>query len=328
VGDTEARLLALERRVWRFPVGELEKRAAALEQNLWQSWGNIDGAAVSDCTTDFASICPCVPLTLPLRDTYYGDTTLTYDPVNFWWTGCEQISYPGTVLCSARSAPIRYTLFGDDTDDSWVLTVTWHGSGGGTNCPSASKTCSDTLNQTQTDNSDFLCPPDLTLWNFTGGTQGSIYPTGINPTLMVGYPTITGCSTQHFPWTLYALDSVYGSWTLEFNGVFWSQCRSITTSAWTGAGACASVTTAVTLRLLTDGTCQVLYRSAAPAGDQCPQNGVACSTAPNVTKTSGSLTFNDCDPLDATVTVSGSTWKVFGDAAATGVTIDFSTSVI
>lgn len=273
-----------------------------------------------DCTMDFPSICACIPFTLPLRDTYYGDTNLTYDPANFWWRGCKQISYPGTSLCGAQSAPIRYTLYGDDSTSTWVLEIAWHGTTNisGNVCPTAGKVCVDTLNRTRALNSTFHCPPALSLWTSTGGLQGQIHPTGINPNLFIGYPQISGCS-EYFPWTLYANDSVYGSWTLEFDGVNWVGCRTLTTAAWTGASPCAATATAVTLVLNPDGRIQVKWTSAAPGTTKCPSAGATCASTTNVTADTGAgaITINACDPFDATVTVSGATWKIFGDAGAT-----------
>jgi hypothetical protein len=309
-----------------------EDDAGALWQFVKQIQMRFLPGPPDDCNLDFSNILQadlvtpcCIPRSLPFRDNYYGDIDLVYDDVNFWWRGCKQISYPGTALCTAQSAPIQYTLYGDDMTDVWTLEVAWHGTSGvgGNICPTVSKTCSDALNRTQTSNQTFLCPPDLSVWGFSGALQGFIYPVVGTTNVFCGYGQVAGCS-EFLPWTLYANDSVYGAWTLAFNGVDWRGCRTVTTAAWTGADPCASVASALTLILLMDGTCQLKWPSATPGTTKCPTSGATCATTTNVTATSGALTINDCDPFDATVTVSGATWKAFGDAAATGVTIDFS----
>jgi hypothetical protein len=191
----EARLLALERKLAR---GERDLRAlrvgeVGLAQGVWDAWGDVRVQAPTSpptCTTDFAAICACLALTLKLHDSTYGDTTITYDSVNKWWVGCKQVSYPGTILCGARSMPLWYYLFGDNTTNVWNLTIKWHGTASlsGNVCPTTGKTCADTPNRTQTANGTMGCTSIYYTTTFLGGAQGSPWATGVTATLTVVDP--------------------------------------------------------------------------------------------------------------------------------------------
>src|SRR4051794_29418747 len=100
IGPGESRLLALERKVARAEDALRQSRRAlvGVQQGLFDTWSGvrvpIGTPAPAPCdVVDFA-YCPCLPLTIPLNDSYYGNVTLTYDYAQLAWFGCANVTLP------------------------------------------------------------------------------------------------------------------------------------------------------------------------------------------------------------------------------------------
>ena len=104
------------------------------------------GDAATNSTSDFASICSCVPTTLTLSDSRYGSVTLTYNPLIQAWQGCQTVSYPGRGGCGACTTAVWYTLFGNNLSTTWELALSWHQVSLPSGCPSSGTTCSSSPN--------------------------------------------------------------------------------------------------------------------------------------------------------------------------------------
>jgi hypothetical protein len=189
ISDLEARLIRAERQAYEHQDSLRKLKDDADQVGQWiltTTPGSGEGNA--NCVTIYPVVNSCIPFTLTLHDSYYGDCTLTWDGMANW-VGCKMVSYPGTVLCAARSCPIFYVLFGDAGTNVWTLQVGFHGTSdrSGNVCPTAGKTCSDSPNRVRNASSTFS-DPGTSSWSFLGGAQGQIYPTGVSPTNTITLP--------------------------------------------------------------------------------------------------------------------------------------------
>jgi hypothetical protein len=113
------------------------------------------GSTATNGTSDFASVCSCIPTTLTLSDSVYGNVTLTYDPINQWWIGCVVQSYTGNTNCPAVSVAVQYKLEGSIFANNWNLVVSWQGHVVGANfCPLATTCGTSTFAASRTANAN------------------------------------------------------------------------------------------------------------------------------------------------------------------------------
>src|SRR4051812_32061562 len=153
-GPMEARLLEVERRLARLDhdLRTMKRDATTLSQGAWDAWSAVrlpreQAKPATDCVGDFPDVCPCFPHQITLKDTYYGDCVLTYDPTRLAWLGCKLVSLPANPSCSAVSSfALLYTLTGNRTSTSWNLVLQYKTANFTTRCPVAS-TCPDATNQ-------------------------------------------------------------------------------------------------------------------------------------------------------------------------------------
>lgn len=150
----------------------------------------------------------------------------------------------------------------------------------------------------------------------TGG--GAVAPAG---------PTFAGCTGVTVPTTLYARDAVYGAITLTYDGSsLWTACKSVNFPGYgSSCGAVAGV--AVHYDLLKTGTFRMRWASSAPSTTLCPAAST-CATSPNVTaQQTSSVVVDSCVPFRAHVLAGiGGGFVIFGNAANSGVRVDFSAS--
>lgn len=113
------------------------------------------GTVASNGTSDFSNVCSCIPWTLTLNDSVYGNLTLTYDPINQWWRACVVQAYPGNINCPAVNIAVRYTLIGSHLANNWNLEVAWQlHTVAGHSCPLATTCGTSTFTATRTANAN------------------------------------------------------------------------------------------------------------------------------------------------------------------------------
>jgi len=136
------------------------------------------GLAGPDTTSDFPTVCPCLPTSIPLTDSVYGVIDLIYFTTpgsQFYWTACRTVSFPGTTNCAAGTIAITYLLQGDTSMSTWLLYVTWpeHAVSGHT-CPLPSSTCTTATTASRDESATIQCS-GTTTWTF-GAASNSPWP--------------------------------------------------------------------------------------------------------------------------------------------------------
>jgi hypothetical protein len=132
------------------------------------------GSTATNMTSDFSGICSCIPTTLTLVDSVYGNVTLTYNPILQSWVGCTTVSYPGTSFCAAGTIAIHYTLEGSVFAANWQMLVQWVGHVvSGHACPLPGTNCSTPLGGVSRQVSG-------TIVSCTGGANTFTFPASSN----------------------------------------------------------------------------------------------------------------------------------------------------
>lgn len=88
---------------------------------------SFPGTIATNGTSDFSGVCSCIPTTLTLIDSVYGNCTLTYNPILQSWVGCRTVNYPGNANCPAGTIAIHYTIEGSNFPNNWQCIVQWPG---------------------------------------------------------------------------------------------------------------------------------------------------------------------------------------------------------
>lgn len=186
MGQLEQDILWLEREYLRLPdLDGLMKRLAALEQQQAASWmyAAYEQQAATTCTVvDFPAVCPCFPATIVLHDDHFGDTTLTYG--SGAWKGCKMVT-SGPNVYTATNTPVFYTLSGNNSSSSWVLTWLYYATG--SLQPDGAATCATPhgIGNSESQSAAIVCS-GTTTWNY--GVGLGLYPTGYHPSLSIRLP--------------------------------------------------------------------------------------------------------------------------------------------
>lgn len=124
-----------------------ENDEGALDQMVKMIRPGFGFGANPNCVTDFPAICACIPPTITLVDSFYGNCDIVYDPLALAWTGCNIVTLPNNLSCAGPvTFALHYTLTGDNTTSAWRLTTQYKVTNFTTHCPVAS-ICSDATNQ-------------------------------------------------------------------------------------------------------------------------------------------------------------------------------------
>jgi hypothetical protein len=148
------------------------------------------GSVATDGTSDFVGVCSCLPWTVTLNDSVYGNVTLTYNPILQAWVGCTTWTYAGTVNCAGGTIAIKYTLAGSPFGANWTMTVNWSGHlVSGHACPVTGATCASTLNYARgpigVTGASISCS-SLNTWTF-GASANSPWPSTGAATLTITF---------------------------------------------------------------------------------------------------------------------------------------------
>lgn len=248
-GDYEARIRALERLVADEQRGyaNLKRQTTALAQGIW---GTQPGPGISFAPTpagpSFPAICSSFPTKLPIIDSLYGGSFLTWDG-GTKWTGCRTVAVPAGGACGAvASSALHYSLQGDNTTATWVLTASYDSTGSPNFCPVNGATCGTATNRSDTMSQLISCCAPYT-FNYSHGNAASPIWGNQDVTLTVTpfIGNLTTASTIPFS---FSGSFCSGSGTLTWDGVSaWTAC--VAGISFSGSGSCSAVTMAIRFSL-------------------------------------------------------------------------------
>ncbi len=252
-GPLEARVLGVERGLEAMDrdLRNLRRQVLSLSQGVWAAWSEVHARITTPSlqppTPSFPAICRLFPPRLPILDSLYGGSFLSWDGVSKW-TGCRAVAVPAGGSCGAvASSAIRYSLQGDNTTATWVLTVSYDSTGTPNFCPVNGATCGTATNRSDTMSATISCCAPYQFNYSHGSTVSPIWANqDINLVITPFVGNLTPASTIPFTSSGTFYSGVSG--TLTWDGVSaWTAC--VAGISFVGSGSCLAVTMAATFKL-------------------------------------------------------------------------------
>jgi hypothetical protein len=251
-GPMEARVLGVERGldVMDRDLHNLKRQLIGLTQGIWDAWNDVGRLSAPPVATPpanpFPAICSSFPTTMPVIDSLYGGSILTFDGVSKW-LGCKVVAVPAGGACGAiASSAVFYSLQGDNTTSTWVLTVSYDATGVN-HCPVNGATCGTATNRSDTMSQTISCCAPYQFSYPHGNIASPIWGNhDITLTITPFVGNLTSASTIPFTFTSAFLS---GSGTLAWDAgtSTWRTC--VASISFSGNLSCSNATIAITFVL-------------------------------------------------------------------------------